>query len=311
MTNVFIDGREGTTGLGIEDRLRARADIHLIAIADDLRKDSAERRRRLNQADVAFLCLPDAAAKEAVAMVENEKTIVIDASTAHRTQPGWAYGFAELSDGHRAAIAQGKRIAVPGCHAGGFLSLVYPMVSSGLLPADYPIVCHSVTGYSGGGKKMIAQYRAEDRPEELSSPRQYALSQNHKHLGEMQAVAGLAQPPIFTPIVADFFRGMAVTVPIYPHLLARRATLLELHALFEAHYRGKPLVKVRPPIGDMAYLGSNNLSGKDFMEIFVCGNDQRVLLIARFDNLGKGASGAAVECMNIALGLDDTMSLSV
>ena len=310
MTKVFIDGREGTTGLRITERLSARADIELLLIDEALRKDPEARREMISKSDVTFLCLPDAAAKEAVAMAP-ETVKIIDASTAHRTLPGWAYGFAELSDAHRNAIMTGNRIAVPGCHASGFNSLVYPMIKSGLMSADYPVVCHSVTGYSGGGKKMIAQYQDENREEELKSPRQYGLTQMHKHLKEMKAIPGLAMEPIFNPIVADYYAGMVVTVPVFTSLLKGKPPLAAIRELFIEHYKGQQLVKVIENEEAPGFLGANNLAGRDIMEILITGNDERVLLTSRFDNLGKGASGAAVQCMNITLGLDETTGLVI
>lgn len=310
MTKVFIDGREGTTGLRITERLTERKDIELLVIDEALRKDAQARREMIAQSDVTFLCLPDAAAREAVAMAP-EHVKIIDASTAHRTLPGWAYGFAELSGAHRAAIENGNRIAVPGCHASGFIALVYPMIAGGMMSADYPVVCHSVTGYSGGGKKMIAQYQDEARDAELDSPRQYGLTQVHKHLKEMQAIPGLTQAPIFNPIVADYYAGMVVTVPVFTSLLAGKPTLHAIHELFSAHYAGQNMVTMLPEAEAPAFLGANNLAGRDSMEILITGNDDRVLLTARFDNLGKGASGAAVQCMNIALGLDETTGLVI
>ena len=310
MTKVFIDGREGTTGLRIMERLGARNDIELLIIDEALRKDPAARKEMISASDVTFLCLPDAAAKEAVEMApENVK--IIDASTAHRTLPGWTYGFAELSAAHRRAIETGNRIAVPGCHASGFNSLVYPMIKSGLMAADYPIVCHSITGYSGGGKKMIAQYQAEDREEELQSPRQYGLTQMHKHLKEMKAIPGLQMEPIFNPIVADYYAGMTVTVPVFTSLLKGKPTLKDIREMFVSHYAGQRMVTVIEGEEAPAFLGANNLAGRDVMEILIAGNDERVLLTSRFDNLGKGASGAAVQCMNIALGLDETTGLVI
>ncbi|MBQ2956697.1 MAG: N-acetyl-gamma-glutamyl-phosphate reductase [Clostridia bacterium] len=310
MTKVFIDGREGTTGLRIMERLSARNDIELLLIDEALRKNADARREMINQSDITFLCLPDAAAKEAVEMAD-DRVKIIDASTAHRTLPGWAYGFAELSAAHRSAIETGNRIAVPGCHASGFNSLVYPMIASGLMAADYPVTCHSVTGYSGGGKKMIAQYQDENREEELSSPRQYGLTQMHKHLKEMKAVPGLAMEPIFNPIVADYYAGMVVTVPVFTSLLKGKPTLSDIRGMFAAHYAGQKMVKVIEGDEAPGFLGANNLAGRDIMEILITGNDDRVLLTSRFDNLGKGASGAAVQCMNITLGLDETTGLVI
>lgn len=309
MIRVFIDGSEGTTGLRIHSRLSARADIALISIESALRKDAEARRRCILQSDVTFLCLPDAAAIEAAALAGNEKVCIIDASTAHRTAPGWAYGFPELSAAHRAAIEAAPRISVPGCHASGFLALVYPLVASGMLPPDDPLVCHSLTGYTGGGKRMIAQYEDPARSRELDSPRQYALGQMHKHLREMKAIAGLAHEPAFSPIVTDFPQGMAVTVPIFPRRLTGKPNLAALHALFSGWYADASLVRVRPLGAAPDFLAANALAGRDDMEIFVAGNDERALLIARFDNLGKGASGAALQCFNIRMDLPETEGL--
>ncbi len=309
-TKIFIDGREGTTGLKILERFAGRDDLELIDIPDELRKDPAARAERLNAADIAFLCLPDDAAREAVAMVTNPDTRIIDASTAHRTLDGWAYGFPELSPAHRAAITEGKRVAVPGCHASGFLALAYPLRAAGILPADYPVVCYSLTGYTGGGKKMIADYENPDRNPALDSPRQYGLTQQHKHLREMQAVASLAEPPIFAPIVADFPQGMEVSIPLYAKLLNGSPSAKEIHAALTAHYADAKMVSVLPFGGDgTGFLPANPLAGKCTMQIFVGGNDDRILLSALFDNLGKGASGAAVQCMNIMLGLDEALGL--
>ena len=310
MTKIFIDGREGTTGLRIQQRLENRKNIELLALPENLRKDPAARQDAINAADIAFLCLPDAAAKESAALAGDSVTI-IDASTAHRVNPDWAYGFPELSAAHRAAIAGGKRIANPGCHASGFIALAYPLVQAGILPANYPIACHSLTGYSGGGKKMIAEYEGEGRDPELDSPRQYGLTQVHKHLPEMQHVCSLAQPPLFSPIVADYYAGMEVTLPLHAKFLSGAFTLKQVHEAMADHYAGQKLVKVLPFGEAPAFCGSNNLAGRDSMEILVTGNDERILLISRFDNLGKGASGAAIQNMNIALGLDETEGLTV
>ena len=310
MTKVFIDGSEGTTGLRIQQRLENRRNLEILALDEKLRKDPAARQDMINSADIAFLCLPDAAAKESASLAGDTVTI-IDASTAHRVHPDWAYGFAELSDAHRAAIAGGKRIANPGCHASGFIALAYPLICAGILPKDYPIACHSLTGYSGGGKKMIAEYEAEGRNPELDSPRQYGLTQAHKHLPEMQHVCSLAQPPLFSPIVADYYAGMEVTVPLHAKYLSGSFSLKQVHEAMADHYANQKLVKVLP-FGEVpAFAGSNNLAGRDSMEILVTGNDERILLISRFDNLGKGASGAAIQNMNIALGLDETEGLTL
>lgn len=307
MYNVFIDGREGTTGLQIYERLASRKDLNLIVLSEALRKDTEARRDCINRADVVFLCLPDAAAKEAVSLCENPQTRIIDASTAHRTAEGWAYGFPELGAEFRSAIANGKRIANPGCHASGFIALVYPLIKAGLLANDYPFVAHSVTGYSGGGKKMIAEYESEGRNFELDSPRQYGLGLTHKHLPEMTKICGLAQAHVFNPIVADFYSGMCVTVPVFAKYMQKPTGVANVKCFYEDFYAEAKLVSVANE--EKSFLAANTFSGKNTMEIYVGGNDERILLCARFDNLGKGASGAAVQNMNIALGLDETISL--
>lgn len=305
---VYIDGKEGTTGLQIYDRIGARDDITLLLIDEDKRKDPAERQKLMNAADLVFLCLPDAAAREAVTLVTNPATRIIDASTAHRTSPGWDYGFAELSPRHRAAIQASRRVANPGCHASGFIAIVYPLVACGLLPPDALLSCHSITGYSGGGKKMIAQYEAPDRPAELDSPRQYGLSQTHKHLPEMQKLCGLAYAPIFNPIVADFYKGMAVSVPLHSAWVGGRSAE-EVRQALAAHYEGQALVHVAPEVVCDGMLASNPLAGTNEMELCVCGNAERMTVVARFDNLGKGASGAAVQNMNLMLGFAEKAGL--
>ncbi len=307
MIKVFIDGSAGTTGLRIREMLGKREDISLIALPEQLRKDVAARRDAINGADAVFLCLPDDAAREAVGLVENKNTVVIDASTAHRTSPGWAYGFPELSAGHRAAIVNGKRIANPGCYASGFLALVYPLVAAGVLPKDYPLVCHAVSGYSGAGKKGIAEYEAKDRPANYDTPRLYALTLAHKHLPEMQAVCGLTRTPVFNPYVCDYYCGMTVNVPLFVDMLAQKVSVADVKELLRAHYAGAHFVTVgEEPSG---YVSANLLNGTNRMELLVNGNEDRILLTARFDNLGKGASGAAIQNMNLALGLDECLSL--
>lgn len=310
MTKVFIDGQAGTTGLKLAERLQARSDLQLIQIDEAARKNKQARRQCIAEADIAFFCLPDAAAIEAAELAEDTDTVLIDASTAHRTVPGWAYGFPELSDTFKNNIINGQRIAVPGCHASGFNAIVYPLITCGLLPKDYPIVCYSVTGYTGGGKSMIAEYEDPNRNTELDAPRQYALTQLHKHLKEMVAVNGLERTPVFAPIVADFPRGMVVSVPLFAGLLTRRATVQDVRDIFKKHYDQKPFVKVREARED-GMIGANNFAGRDDMEIEVGGNDERILVTARFDNLGKGASGAAVQCMNLVLGTDETTGLNL
>lgn len=309
MTRVFIDGKEGTTGLQIYERLGARTDLEVISLPDALRKDVNSRKRCINEADVVFLCLPDAAAREAVALCENPKTRIIDASTAHRTMPDWAYGFPELSAMHRQKIASSSRVAVPGCHASGFVSLVYPLIAGGIASSDYPFVSYSVTGYSGGGKKMIVEYESGNRDIALDSPRQYGLGQCHKHLPEMQKICALAEPPVFSPIVSDYYSGMCVSVPLISRLLAKKYDVSAVFDYFAEYYAGQNLIKVSKMTE--LYLPANCLAGKDRMQILVGGNDERILLCSVFDNLGKGASGAAVQCMNIMLGMDECVSLSL
>lgn len=313
-TKVFIDGSEGTTGLRIHERLDNRDDIELLTIAPELRKDPAERSHLINSSDITFLCLPDSAAREAVALVTNPNVRIIDASTAHRTEAGWAYGFPELSAKHRKAIRTGKRIANPGCHASGFISLVYPLIAGGILPTDYPVASFSLTGYSGGGKKMIAQYEASDRDAELDAPREYGLSQQHKHLKEMRLITGLSRAPLFTPIVSDYYSGMVVNVPLYTDLLNTTQTPESLQAFFADYYANEPFVKVMPLGAESemsGFLSGNHLSGYDGMQIYITGNENRIQLSSVFDNLGKGASGAAIQCFNIMTGCDETKGLNL
>ena len=308
MKKVFIDGSAGTTGLRIYERLEARRDLCLMTLSDEKRKDAEARREMLNSCDIAFLCLPDAAAIEAVSMIENDNVTVIDTSTAHRTDPGWIYGFPELSSSIKNALPSAKRIAVPGCHAGGFIALVRPLVESGLLAASAKLSCHSLTGYSGGGKKMIADYEDADRSTLLDAPRAYALSCEHKHLKEMKALTGITTTPIFCPIVSDFYSGMLVTVPIFADQLC--GSVKDVRELYADRYN-TPLVKYVEGNDEAGLLSAGALSGSDRMEVSVFGNDERILLTARYDNLGKGASGAAVECLNYKLGVDETTGLVI
>lgn len=310
---VYIDGQEGTTGLKILERFQGRDDIELIRISEDKRKDPAERARLINSADYVFLCLPDDASREAVSFVDNDHVRIIDASTAHRTNPDWAYGFPELSAQHRAKIEKSNRVAVPGCYASGFNAVVYPLVSHGIIPDDYPVFAYATSGYSGAGKKAIAVYEGDDKPYEFNSPRQYALSQQHKHLPEMQAVSGLKFRPMFNPMVCDYFSGMVVSVPIQTRTLPKSVTPAEVHKMYADHYAGANMVEVMPLMSadeqKAFFLASNTLSGINKMQIFVFGNDEQILLCSRLDNLGKGASGAAVQCLNIMMGIDETTGL--
>lgn len=306
---VYIDGKEGTTGLQIYDRLAVRKDIELLLIGEDKRKDPAERKKLMDAADIVFLCLPDAAAIEAVGLIESPTTRVIDASTAHRTAPGWVYGYPELCPGQREAIAAAKRVANPGCHATGFISSVAPLVRLGILPADYPLTCYSLTGYSGGGKKLIAEYEAPDRDPRHESHRIYGLNLNHKHLPEMQAVCGLARKPVFSPILGDFYKGMATTVMLHRGLLAKPVSGQELRDALADYYAGQRFVSVAPYGGDEPVLYASTLAGTNRLKLEVAGNDEQITVTALFDNLGKGASGAAVQNMNIMLGFDEAAGL--
>ena len=309
MKKIFIDGKAGTTGLRIYERLENRKDIEVLTLSEEKRKDPVCRKEMLNKADVVFLCLPDAAAIESVSMIENPDTVVIDTSTAHRTNPDWVYGFAELFDGNEEKIKNSKRIAVPGCHASGFIALVAPLVEKDVISKDAELTCHSITGYSGGGKKMIAQYR-DEKTSLLEAPRQYALTQNHKHLREMKAICSLEKEPIFCPIVSDFYSGMAVTVPLFKSMLNDGATVEDIKNIYKEKYNGNIVSFKEEPDEDGMY-SAMALSGKDNMEVSVFGNEERILLTARYDNLGKGASGSAVEILNIVLGVDKTTGLEM
>lgn len=303
MTKVFIDGSAGTTGLRIVQRLSGRKDLTLLTLSEALRKDTGARRDKMNQADVVFLCLPDKAAMEAVPLVENPDTALIDTSTAHRTAEGWAYGFPELSEAHRSAIRRGKRIANPGCHASGFIASVYPLVSHGVVPKDFPLTAYSLTGYSGGGKSLIAEYEDPNRDPRHESHRIYGTSLTHKHLPEMQKVCGLTRPPVFSPVLGDFYAGMATTV-LLPGFDAAK-----VWECLQDHYSGERLVTVAPLGGDEAVIYADTLAGKDTMRLLVSGHEDQTMVTALFDNLGKGASGAAIQNMNILLGLDETTGL--
>ncbi|MET0017678.1 N-acetyl-gamma-glutamyl-phosphate reductase [Oscillibacter sp.] len=307
---VYIDGQSGTTGLQIWERLEARNDIELLRIDEKKRHDSAERKKLLNAADMAFLCLPDDGAREAVALVENPRTCIIDASTAHRTAEGWVYGYPELSKEQRAAIKNSKRIANPGCHATGLIASAAPLVRMGILPADYPLTCYSLTGYSGGGKKMIAEYEAEKRDARLDSERIYGLPQTHKHLPEMVSVCGLSRVPVFSPVVGDFYKGMATTIMLHRELLAKKLSGQELRDALVEYYAGQQFVSVAPYGGDEPVLFASAMAGTDRLKLEVTGNDQQITVTALFDNLGKGASGAAVQNMNLVLGFDEAAGLN-
>lgn len=310
MKKIFIDGKAGTTGLRIYERLEKRNDIEIITLSEELRKDADARKKAINSADVVFLCLPDVASIEAVAMVENENTVIIDTSTAHRTNPDWAYGFAELSEDFENKIKTSKRIAVPGCHASGFIALVHPLIEAGMLSKDVELTCHSITGYSGGGKQMIAQYQEDGRDCLLDAPRQYGIAQSHKHLKEMVKISGIDNAPIFCPIVSDFYSGMEVTVPIFKSMLKNGKTIDDIKKIYTQKYNTE-IVRYAENADENGFLASNRLSGKDSMEIMVAGNEDRIILVARYDNLGKGASGAALECLNIVLGNEKTANLDI
>ena len=310
---VFIDGKEGTTGLKIFERFANRSDLEILTIDDDKRKDPVEKAKMINASDYTFLCLPDAAAAESAALCTNPKTVIIDASTVHRVNPEWAYGFAELGADFRKKIETSKRIANPGCYASGAIAILYPLIQSGIMPRDYPVNIHAVSGYSGAGKKAIAQYEAEGRNAELDSPRLYALTQAHKHLPEMKIISGLDYEPVFNPYVCDYFQGMTVTVGLHSRLLAKKVTAKDVWEMFCRHYDGQRFVKVCGFMGEgtlpEAFIPANTLANTNDMQIFVYGNDDRICITSRFDNLGKGASGSAVQCMNISMGIDEGIGL--
>ncbi|MDO4647147.1 MAG: N-acetyl-gamma-glutamyl-phosphate reductase [Eubacteriales bacterium] len=308
-TRVYIDGQSGTTGLQIYDRIGAREDLELLRIDEDLRHDLNERKKFLNAADIVFLCLPDAGAMEAVSLIENPDVKVIDASTAHRTNDAWTYGYPELSKEQREAIKSSKRIANPGCHATGLISSTAPLVRMGILPKDYPLTCYSLTGYSGGGKKMIADYESAEKPESLFAPGIYGLSLKHKHIPEMQKVTGLTHPPVFMPVVDDYYKGMASTILLHNRLLTGAPTAEEICARLQDYYKDEHFVTVRPYEAAPSTLYANTLAGTNRLELVVCGHEDQTTVTALFDNLGKGASGAAVQNMNIMLGLPENTGL--
>lgn len=310
---VFIDGKEGTTGLKIFERFANRSDLEILEISEEKRKDPVEKAKMINASDYTFLCLPDAAAVESAQLCTNPNTVIIDASTAHRTNPAWAYGFPELDKSFREKIATSKRIANPGCYASGSIAILYPLVQSGILPKDYPVVIHAVSGYSGAGKKAIAQYEAEGRDSGLDTPRLYALTQQHKHLPEIKIISGLDFEPVFNPYVCDYYQGMTVTVGLHARLLSKKVTAKDVWKMFSKHYEGCRFVKVAGFMGEGTlpeqFIPANTLANTNNMEIFVYGNDDRIMVTTRFDNLGKGASGAAVQCFNISMGIDEGSGL--
>ena len=310
MKKVFIDGSAGTTGLRIIERLQGRSDIELVTLSDDKRKLPEYRKQALNNCDIAFLCLPDAAAKEAVSFVENEDVVIIDASTAHRTNPDWAYGFAELGDEFEQKIISSNRIANPGCYASGFIALVHPLVKNGLIDANSLLTAHAVSGYSGAGKQGIAQYEDANINPLLLGPREYALTQQHKHVPEMKIISGLNNEPIFCPYVCNFYSGMTVTVPLFASQLKSGYTANDIKQVYKSLYDGD-IVQYKESIDEDGFISASAISQKDNMQITVCGNDERIMLVSRFNNLGKGASGAAVECMNIKLGVDKKTGLDL
>ena len=309
MTKVFIDGSQGTTGLRIFDRLSSREDVTLITLPEELRKDLSARADAINSSDITFFCLPDAAAIEAVSKAKDNVKI-LDTSTAHRTNEQWIYGFPEVFENGFERVKNANRVAVPGCHASGFIALVKPLIDAGILSPDALLTCHSITGYSGGGKKMIAEYEDENRDLLFDAPRQYALTQQHKHLKEIKAISGIDNAPAFCPIVADFYSGMCVTVPLFASQLKNGADINTVKRIFKDKYNG-PIVNYCEEIGEAGLVSANGMSGKDSMQVFVEGNEDRILLISRYDTLGKGASGAALECMNIMMGFDITTGLDL
>jgi N-acetyl-gamma-glutamyl-phosphate reductase len=310
---VFIDGQHGTTGLKINERLSGRKDIELIEITEAARKDLTTKEKLLNEADIVFLCLPDDAARQSVGLIKNKSVCVIDGSTAHRVTEGWVYGLPELKKEQRTLIKNSKRITVPGCHATGFIAMLYPLVAMGIVSPDYPVTCHTTAGYSGGGKAMIADYQGENVPDYIKNPRPYSLALNHKHIPEMTKITGLAHAPVFTPTVVNVYNGEIISIPLVVRGLQKKLTALEIRAVLAEYYAGEQFIKVIPyPVDDYlknGYMTFTDCNGTNNLEIFVFGNDERILLSARFDNLGKGASGAAVQNMNIILGVDEGTGL--
>lgn len=310
---IFIDGKEGTTGLKIFERFANRTDLEILTIDEEKRKDPVEKAKLINASDYTFLCLPDAAAVESAQLCTNPKTVIIDASTAHRVNPVWAYGFPELDKSFREKIQNSNRIANPGCYASGSIAILFPLVKSGIMQKDYPVCIHAVSGYSGAGKKAIAMYEAADRNPELDSPRLYALTQAHKHLPEIKIISGLDFEPVFNPYVCDYYQGMTVTVGLHARLLAKKVTAHDVWEMFANHYEGSRFVQVAGFMGEGVlpeqFIPANSVNGTNNMQVFVYGNDDRICITTRFDNLGKGASGAAIQCMNIRMGLDEGLGL--
>ncbi len=311
---VFIDGKEGTTGLRIFDRLQSRKDITVLTLPEELRKDAAARQDAIRSADIAILCLPDAAARESVALAEGSTTRILDTSTAHRVASGWTYGFPEICPNRRDKIATSSRVAVHGCHASGFIAIAAPLVAAGLISSDELLSCFSLTGYSGGGKKMIAQYEATERDDALDSPRQYGLTQVHKHLPEMQQISGLTHAPVFAPVVADFYSGMEVTVPLFRKQVNSAHPIQAVTDCLKSHYAGSSVITIlteEEVAAQNGFVAANAMSGLDSMKIMVLGNDDRLQVVSLFDNLGKGSSGAALQCLNLMLGVDELTGLAI
>jgi N-acetyl-gamma-glutamyl-phosphate reductase len=310
---VFVDGQHGTTGLKIRERLDGRKDIEVLEIPEEKRKELEARKKLINEADIVFLCLPDDAARESVSLIKNSQVCVIDGSTAHRITEGWVYGLPELNKGQRALIKKSKRIAVPGCHATGFVLILYPLVAQGIVAADYPVTCHTVAGYSGGGKAMIADYQDESVPDFIKNPRPYSLALNHKHVPEMTKIVGLSRPPIFAPTVVNVYAGEIISIPLVPDYLKKKLSAADIREILADYYAGEKFVKVMPyPADDYlknGFLTFGDCNGTNNLEIFVFGGKDRILVSTRYDNLGKGASGTAVQNMNIVLGVDEATGL--
>ena len=310
---VFIDGQHGTTGLKIHERLNAREDIELVSIPEESRKDPKAKEKLLNEADIVFLCLPDNAARESVSLIKNKSVCVIDGSTAHRVAEGWVYGLPELKKEQRSLIKNSKRITVPGCHATGFIAMLYPLVALGVVDPDYPVTSHTIAGYSGGGKVMIADYEGENVPDYIKNPRPYSLALNHKHIPEMTKIVGLTQAPLFAPTVVNVYAGEIISIPLIVRYLKKKLPAAEMRKVLADYYAGERFIKVMPyPADDYlknGFLTFTDCKGTNNLEIFVFGDKDKVLLSARFDNLGKGASGAAVQNMNLVLGMDEATGL--